>query len=132
YQREGFPFGALRRVDPGTGNRTLVSGCEDVDCTTSLGSGPPFLGLFGITFDAAGDFFVADIDLDAVLHVDRETGDRTVVSGCLDEICTSVVGSGSLFSEPLDLVVVPEAGVGLMQLMALLTLVAARRRRPSG
>jgi sugar lactone lactonase YvrE len=64
---------AVVRVDPETGERTLVS-----DATT--GRGLPFLGLGGIAVEASGHLVVIDRDREAVVRVDPHTGDRTLVS----------------------------------------------------
>jgi len=72
----GLFFGhpaAVVRVDPHTGNRTMVS-----DATH--GGGPPFLNPVGIAVEADGQLIVVDSHLEAVVRVDPHTGDRTIVS----------------------------------------------------
>ena len=64
---------AVVRVDPLTGDRTIVS-------STSNGTGPAFNNPLGIAVEATGDLVVVDADLDAVVRVDPVTGDRTIVS----------------------------------------------------
>ncbi len=83
--------GAVFRVDPVTGDRTIVS-----DASTGMGpliGTPGFSGVDAIAVDASGDLVVADSDWQAVLRVDSLTGDRTMVSigGCPSEPPTFVV-----------------------------------------
>jgi hypothetical protein len=47
-----------------------------------------------------GDLVIYSRDVTAVVHVDPVTGDRTVISGCIDAGCSSVIGSGPEFPEP--------------------------------
>lgn len=126
YQREGFAFGALRRVDPETGARTQLSGCVDTACAAVTGSGPVFQEPFGIAFDEEGDLLVAEVGLHGVLHVDRETGARTVVSGCQDPACAAAVGEGSQLTYPIDVVGLPETEGPLLGLAALLSIAVLR------
>lgn len=127
YRIEGKPFGALRSVDPATGDRTLVSGCEDAACTSLRGAGPPFVDLFGVGLDAEGGILVTDGRLDAVLRVDRATGDRSLLSGCGDATCSYAVGGGPRLGEPLDVVAAPEPGAACAAL-AFAALAALRSR----
>ena len=113
YRREGAAFGAIRRVDPATGARTLVSGCEDLACTAQRGAGPGFVDLFGLAASANGTLYASDSVRDAVLRVDVATGDRVLLSGCGDDGCTVAAGAGPRLGEPVDLLVVPEPGRGL-------------------
>ena len=129
YQIEGVVFGALRQIDPATGARTLVSGCEDLGCNTLRGAGPAFDNPFGIHFDLEGALLVADSKLDAVLRVDPASGDRTLVSGCADSSCSSAVGAGPGFGEVLDLVVIPEPDAAPLAIPALTTLCLLGRHR---
>lgn len=85
------------QVNPATGNRLTVS-------SSSVGSGPEFAGIRGLTIDAAQNLFVVDVELDAVLRVDRVSGNRTVISD-------SSTGAGTTFDLP-D----PIAVVGMLQL----------------
>ena len=64
---------AVLRVDPVTGDRTIVS-------DAGTGAGPAFANPFGVAVEASGDLVVVDNALDAVLRADPVTGDRTVVS----------------------------------------------------
>jgi hypothetical protein len=127
---ENSTFSALFRVDPSTGARTIVSGCANPECSSVIGAGPNFIKAWGIAFEADGDPLITDRGLDAVLHVDPTTGDRTVVSGCLDASCAAAAGSGTLLSEPLGIAVVPEPS-GWLSLGAGLSFLAfLSRRRP--
>ena len=70
------------RVDPGTGDRTGVTGCPVPQACTAdkvLGEGP--LGCFvALAVEGEGTWVVSDACLGALLRVDPVTGDRTVVS----------------------------------------------------
>jgi hypothetical protein len=127
YRREGSAFGALRRIDAVTGARTLVSGCEDLACATQRGAGPAFADLFGIAFDRDGTILVTDSVHDSVLRVDPASGDRTLVAGCADAACSTSVGAGPEFAEPLDIAVVPEPGAAAGALAVLTALALSRR-----
>jgi hypothetical protein len=84
-------------VNPATGNRLTVS-------SSSVGSGPGPSSIRGLTIDAAQNLFVVDVELDAVLRVDRVSGNRTVISD-------GSTGTGTTFDLP-D----PIAVVGMLQL----------------
>lgn len=73
----------LLRVDPTTGNRSVLSG-------GAVGSGPALLRVTRVGFDRDGFVLVADFDLKAVLRVDPATGDRSIVA-------SQSVGSGLPF-----------------------------------
>lgn len=81
---------ALIRVDPTTGDRTVISGCADASCTTLVGTGPSFAFARGIFFEPDGQILISDGDLDdlnnlkTLFRVDPSTGDRTVVSSSLE------------------------------------------------
>lgn len=130
YRLEGGEFGALRRVDPVTGDRTLVSGCETDGCAGLRGAGPAFADLFGLAAGPAGAIFASDSVLDAVLRVDLATGDRTLLSGCADPSCTAAAGAGPFLGEAVDLVAVPAPGAGPGGLLALGVLGGLARWRP--
>jgi streptogramin lyase len=104
---------AVVRVDPVTGDRTVLSGCiaknfNTFQCFSSgIGTGSPFRSPIGIAVEPDGTLVMADegngIDKAAIVRVDPVTGDRTVLSGCdpgADDAseCTSLIGTGS----PLD------------------------------
>lgn len=95
------------RVNPETGNRTVVSGGSGPRigtlqrCTDTLsGNGPEFSNIAAFAVEAGG-ILVADPNLDAVLRVDPVTGDRTVVSGCRERDrrfdCVDMIGDGTEF-----------------------------------
>ena len=84
-------------VNPATGNRLTVS-------SSSVGSGPELTSIRGLAIDAAQNLFVVDVELDAVLRVDRVSGNRTVISD-------GSTGAGTTFDLP-D----PIAVVGMLQL----------------
>jgi sugar lactone lactonase YvrE len=87
----GVSPGAVVRVDPQTGARTIVS-----DATT--GSGPTFgtRALTGFAVEPTGDLVVIDAAHDTVVRVDAVTGDRNVISS------SAVIGSGpALFAESI-------------------------------
>ena len=71
------PAPAVLRVDPSSGDRTVVSGCIDRDCTAIVGDGPPLSLPGGIAIKADGSLIVADVILKAVLRVDPLNGNRT-------------------------------------------------------
>jgi hypothetical protein len=129
YQIEDSVFGALRRIDPVTGERTLVSGCIDLACSSVRGTGPSFSNPFGIARDRDGTLLVADGVLEAILRVDPVTGERTLVSGCTDASCSSARGSGGEFGQATDLAVVPEPAAWANALAAAVALVVTPRRR---
>ncbi len=64
---------AVFRVDPATGNRTILS---DDD----TGTGATFDNPNGVAVEANGSVVVTDYGIDAVVRVDAPTGDRTIVS----------------------------------------------------
>lgn len=63
---------AVVRVDPATGDRTIVS-------DKGTGGGPTFSGPVGIAVEASGDLVVVDLGRRAVLRVDAVTGDRAFI-----------------------------------------------------
>ncbi len=65
---------ALVRVDPVSGDRTILSGA-------GTGSGPRFGIPEGIAVEADGSLAVADFIPDALVRVDPVSGDRTILSG---------------------------------------------------
>ena len=69
----GF-HGAVMRIDPASGNRTLVSS----DMATP---GPTLRAPMGIVMNGLGDLFVAANGIGGVVQIDLETGERSLVSG---------------------------------------------------
>jgi hypothetical protein len=86
-----------------TGNRTLVSGCRDVDVSTGectgepVGSGIPFSLPVDIAVERGGSFIVVDVDDDniVVIRVDRQSGNREVVSAINDSITINLEPTNS-------------------------------------
>jgi len=90
------------RVDPRTGDRSVVSGCGDVDfdgilCNATIGQGPPFDFLQGIAVEADSHLVVTTVDK-AVIRVHPRTGDRSIVSD-------AITGQGSAFQSPRGIAV---------------------------
>lgn len=83
--------GQLVRVDPQSGDRTLVS-----DMTR--GSGPPIDGADGLAVEASGSVLWTERDGSAVLRIDPARGDRVIVSD-------AITGSGPAFKTPHGLAV---------------------------
>jgi hypothetical protein len=78
---------AVVRVDPHSGDRTVISGCTAVDpagsgaCVgTILGRGRPFAFPRGLAVEADGHLVVVDLFDAAVVRVDPVSGDRTIVA----------------------------------------------------
>lgn len=90
---------ALFRIDPLTGDRTVVSGCANASCSSVVGSGANFSSPSGVAFDgsagAGGFVYVTDTISDTLYRIDPSTGARTVVS-------SSTTGTGPAFVSPLD------------------------------
>lgn len=72
-------FGTVYRVDPSSGDRTIIS-------SATLGAGPTITAPTDLAVDASGDIFITDGGTSitskpaALYRVDPLTGDRTVVS----------------------------------------------------
>jgi len=102
---------ALLRIDPVTGDRSVLSGCADAACAGQVGEGDPFVAPpIALAFEPSGDLIVAvwsdaPNPIAAIQHVDHVTGDRSVLSDCADSGCTSVIGSGPRVGTPSDLAV---------------------------
>lgn len=94
----------LIRVSLPSGDRTIVSG-------PGVGDGPDFQFMNGVTVDSDGSLLVTDNNLDAVIRVDAQTGDRTVVTS--DQFPNDT-GTGPGFNSPLDVTVIPSAPVERM------------------
>jgi sugar lactone lactonase YvrE len=102
---------SIFRVELASGDRTILSGCSDIECSSVIGGGPEFISPRGIAVESSGDILVNDRALRSVLRVDPTSGDRTVVSGCIDESCSSTVGSGVAFESPYDVVVEADGNI---------------------
>jgi hypothetical protein len=100
---------AVVRVDPASGDRTVVSGCADPDCVQVVGAGPPIGRLFGIALDTENEILV--VDGQALYRIDAVSGDRVLLSGCADGGCGSSVGAGPAFGEPTDVAVAASGAI---------------------
>jgi len=80
----------LLRVDPTTGNRTVVSGA-------SVGSGSTLGSRYSDAVDTAGNYYIADYSSNAIVKVDPLTGNRTTVSK------SGTIGSGPAFNGPIGM-----------------------------
>jgi hypothetical protein len=91
---------ALLRIDPHNGNRTILSGCANASCSRSVGAGPPLERPQALAVEAQGTIIVAEAGFAtrALLRVDPQNGDRTVVSGCANTTCSTLQGTGPPFS----------------------------------
>ena len=99
------------RVQRATGNRTVLSGCNGSGCPSTVGSGPALDLPDGMIRRADGSLVVCDDAAASVFAVDPVTGNRTVLSGCADEPCSSFVGTGIQLIDPVDAV---ETGSSLL------------------
>jgi sugar lactone lactonase YvrE len=95
----------LLRVDPVSGNRTVLSGCADALCSATVGTGPPLDFPQALAIEAQGTLIVAEAGVAetafktrALLRVDPVNGNRTVVSGCANATCSALMGTGPAFS----------------------------------
>jgi sugar lactone lactonase YvrE len=87
------------RVDPATGNRTILS-------SSSVGTGTTFAAPYGIAVESSGFFIVSDTGLNAVLRVDPATGNRTLLSG-------SGTGTGPAFSQVRGVAVLQDGTIAV-------------------
>jgi hypothetical protein len=108
---------ALLRVDPISGDRSVVSGCTSPACSDEIAEGPSFGRPNDIAFAPDGDVYIADGDSTAVFraifHVEVDSGLRTIVSGCEDLLCETVIGSGPNFGPGLIGLAVSPGGAAL-------------------
>jgi DNA-binding beta-propeller fold protein YncE len=84
-------FAGVVRVDPRSGDRTVVSG-------PTTGRGPLFSAPLSLALEATGQLVVLDSLLGAVVRVDPATGDRTIVSD-------ASTGQGPSFMVPAGIAV---------------------------
>lgn len=99
---------ALITVDPTTGDRTVISGCADVACTTIIGTGTNFVFPRGIFFEPDGQILVVDgartnedpVNLKTVFRVDH-LGNRWIVSSSDPG---NEVGTGPAFDTLFDVI----------------------------
>lgn len=85
----------ILKVDPLTGNRSLLSG-ENVSTGSDVGTGFDFAGPYGLVLEADGSLLVTDAVLNAIFRVDTATGDRSFMSG-------GGIGSGPPLQTPVGL-----------------------------
>ncbi len=90
----GASPGGIFKVDPSTGDRTIVSGF-------GVGSGPSFSDPFAVAITPGGDILVSDVLGDSIFRIDPNTGDRTRISG-------PGVGAGPAFFGPLGIAISPD------------------------
>ncbi|ETX08284.1 MAG: hypothetical protein ETSY2_06290 [Candidatus Entotheonella gemina] len=122
-------YPAIFRVNRVTGDRTIISGCEQtpLGCPeTPIGNGPELRTPRGLVIEASGHFVVLSQVSNAVLRVDPETGDRTVISGCTAPIfgCPeNPLGSGPPLDRPVavaleasGMFLVLDKGLGLIRI----------------
>lgn len=93
---------AIFRVDAATGDRTVISGCANASCTTTVGTGSTLFAPTGLaradTLNLAAPIYVTDTLTDSLIRIDPTTGARTIVS-------SSFVGSGLAFVSPTSVTV---------------------------
>jgi hypothetical protein len=126
----GIP--ALLRIDPATGERAVVSGCTDAACTSQVGSGPGFLGPRFLARAAGGWLVLTDrvgLSVSAVVRVDPSNGERTLVSGCADALCSSQRGTGPSFGRIYGIAVEPGGAILVADTRALLRIDPASGNR---
>jgi len=98
--------GMVLRVNPVTGNRTVISGCDTLDCETVIGRGPEFSSIEAMAIEADGGIVVIDQTRGAILRIDPTTGDRTTITQVQDS------GSGPPLNAPQAITV--ESGGALI------------------
>jgi sugar lactone lactonase YvrE len=93
--------GSIFQVDGTTGDRTVISGCADASCTTSVGGGDPMSVPSGLArasnTSLDSPFYVSDPLAVSILQVNPVTGFRT-------DISSQSVGSGDLLQNPAGMV----------------------------
>ncbi len=65
--------GQVFRIDPNSGDRTVISGPE-------MGEGPGLINPEGIVLNSLNTIFVTDIGQAAVIQIDPNSGNRTIIS----------------------------------------------------
>jgi streptogramin lyase len=73
-------LGAILRIDVASGDRTILSGCTAMTCDVLVGNGPPLAFPTALLTMPDGSLLVGDAALNAVVHIDPGTGDRTVLA----------------------------------------------------
>jgi hypothetical protein len=124
---------SLQRVEPMTGNRSIVSSSDQtpnctssrspfncctgagtsngvLPCAPSVGAGPGMRYPQGIALEWDGHIVAVDERARAIFRIDPVSGDREIVSGCeIPSLCGlgAPVGQGPPLRLPDDIVVVP-------------------------
>ncbi|MFO0946375.1 MAG: hypothetical protein U1D30_10570 [Planctomycetota bacterium] len=70
----GFDADAIFKINPLTGDRSILSG-------PSVGTGPALDGASAILVGPNGEIFVGTGSTDSIIRIDPITGDRTLISG---------------------------------------------------
>ena len=132
----------------------MISGCIDDQpqsppCAQILGTGPTYAGVRHAEVSSGGQILMLDINgatlgVVRVFSVDPESGDRTILSGCVSEQtgnfpCDSIVGSGLSIGATSGFAVVPFPfpavssleNWGVLLLIALMLVVSKRQTSPS-
>ena len=100
FVNEGAPTNAfVLRVDPLTGDRTVVSGCDELigTCQSVVGAGDLLVSPRGIAVEADGNLIVSDraagpAPPGVLFRIDPATGDRTIIASFF--VGTGPVGQG--------------------------------------
>jgi hypothetical protein len=135
---DDYPYGGwasrILRIDPATGNRTLLSGA-------SRGSGPAFAP-DGVYLTIAGGVIYAVDRAGEIMSVDPVTGDRTEVSGASRGVGPMVDGPMSITAGPTGELAVLElswaSGTGVASLIQVTlatgdrTVLSSNAQNPSG
>ncbi len=100
------------RVDPATGDGDIVSGTLN---GVTVGTGPDITARGSVGLEANGNLVVANNGSDSVIRIDPLTGNRQIVSGCIDTPifpgCT-LAGTGTdSFRNPTDAVVESDGNI---------------------
>ncbi len=84
-------LGAVIRIDPLTGDRTILS-------SNSIGSGPVMTSPRGVAVEAGGSLLVADYATHSILRVDPATGDRTAAGSMAYPLAVALDRNGAIFA----------------------------------
>ena len=85
----GFDAGAIFKISPITGNRSILS-------SNAVGTGPSIHNVNDVVIAPNGDLFVTAQDLDSIVRINPLNGNRTLVSG-------PALGTGPVFDAPVGL-----------------------------
>lgn len=99
----------VQRIDLQTSNRTVLSGCANGACSIVEGTGPQAGRPEDLALDSQGRLYalysMGDSSLGALRQIDRQTGNRTQISGCQTDPCNDRVGLGPQFVLPLSIAI---------------------------